>query len=303
MTSEYVPTRAELLSPAERPRDYPAQRIVGLDVARALAVFGMFGAHVGAGCRRRRMVAFQLAGCGQRPGRPSCSPSSRACRWRCCPGGPSRSGATTWAAPGHASSSVRHGSSRSAVRWRRSAPTSTSSSASTRSSSSSPCRFCGGGLGSCSSQQAALAVLAPASDLLLSQFVGAHRRLPDAPFVSLAVTGAYPALIWWTFILVGLAVGRCDLGAAEATDAAGDRGCRPGRARLRRRLADHAVVGGRTAVAGPSPRRRGGRRLESRLVERCGSTQRHHLGDRRLHRGRARRDRRVPWSSPVGCPR
>ena len=55
---------------------------------------------------------------------------------------------------------------------------------------------------------------APVSDLLLSQFVEATDA-SDAPFVSLTVTGAYPALIWWTFILVGLAVGRCDLGAAR----------------------------------------------------------------------------------------
>jgi hypothetical protein len=33
----------------------------------------------------------------------------------------------------------------------------------------------------------------------------------NAPFVSLVMTSAYPALIWWTFILVGLGVGRCDL--------------------------------------------------------------------------------------------
>ncbi|MGY1625136.1 heparan-alpha-glucosaminide N-acetyltransferase domain-containing protein [Geodermatophilus sp. SYSU D00965] len=55
-----------------------------------------------------------------------------------------------------------------------------------------------------------LAVVTPPADLLLAQFAednGAY----DTPFSSLAVTGAYPALIWWTFILVGLAVGRCDL--------------------------------------------------------------------------------------------
>jgi hypothetical protein len=35
-----------------------------------------------------------------------------------------------------------------------------------------------------------------------------------SPFVDLAVTGPYPAVIWSTFVLVGLAVGRCDLGSA-----------------------------------------------------------------------------------------
>lgn len=59
-----------------------------------------------------------------------------------------------------------------------------------------------------------LAVLTPPADLLLAQFAEAHDAY-DAPFVSLAVTGAYPALIWWTFILVGLAVGRCDLTSAR----------------------------------------------------------------------------------------
>jgi uncharacterized membrane protein YeiB len=56
----------------------------------------------------------------------------------------------------------------------------------------------------------ALAVLTPPADLLLARFAEANDAY-DTPFVALAVTGAYPALIWWTFILVGLAVGRCDL--------------------------------------------------------------------------------------------
>jgi uncharacterized membrane protein YeiB len=59
-----------------------------------------------------------------------------------------------------------------------------------------------------------LAVLTPPADLVLTQFVVATDAY-DTPFVSLAVTGAYPALIWWTFLLVGLAVGRCDLTAAR----------------------------------------------------------------------------------------
>jgi uncharacterized membrane protein YeiB len=57
---------------------------------------------------------------------------------------------------------------------------------------------------------ALLAVVTPPADLVLTQFVVATNAY-DTPFASLAVTGAYPALIWWSFILVGLAVGRCDL--------------------------------------------------------------------------------------------
>ena len=94
-----------------------------------------------------------------------------------------------------------------------------------------------------------LAVLTPPVDLVLAQFADANDAF-DAPFVSLAVTGAYPALIWWTFILVGLAVGRCDLGCAAGPDAAGGGGRGLGPARLRRRLVDDAVVGRRAAAPG-----------------------------------------------------
>lgn len=59
-----------------------------------------------------------------------------------------------------------------------------------------------------------LAVVTPPADLVLTRFVVATDAY-DTPFVSLAVTGAYPALIWWSFILVGLAVGRCDLTSAR----------------------------------------------------------------------------------------
>ena len=59
-----------------------------------------------------------------------------------------------------------------------------------------------------------LAVFMPPVDLLLSQFADSTDSY-HAPFVLLTVTGAYPALIWWTFILVGLAVGRCDLGSGR----------------------------------------------------------------------------------------
>jgi uncharacterized membrane protein YeiB len=63
-----------------------------------------------------------------------------------------------------------------------------------------------------------LAVLTPPANLLLAHFVEATDA-GETPFVWLAVTGPYPALIWWTFILVGLAVGRCDLrsGGVRAT--------------------------------------------------------------------------------------
>jgi uncharacterized membrane protein YeiB len=56
----------------------------------------------------------------------------------------------------------------------------------------------------------AFAVVTPPIDLLLAQFAEANDAY-ETPFVWLAVTGSYPALIWWTFLLVGLAVGRCDL--------------------------------------------------------------------------------------------
>jgi uncharacterized membrane protein YeiB len=55
-----------------------------------------------------------------------------------------------------------------------------------------------------------LAVLSPPAVMVLAQFITANGA-DEAPFPVLAVTGFYPALIWWTFILVGLAVGRCDL--------------------------------------------------------------------------------------------
>jgi uncharacterized membrane protein YeiB len=59
-----------------------------------------------------------------------------------------------------------------------------------------------------------LAVVTPVADLVLAQLVEATDA-EDSPFVSLAVSGSYPALIWWTFILVGLAVGRLDLAAVR----------------------------------------------------------------------------------------
>jgi uncharacterized membrane protein YeiB len=59
-----------------------------------------------------------------------------------------------------------------------------------------------------------LAVLTPPVGLLLAQYLYSTDAA-ETPFDSLAVTGSYPALIWWTFVLVGLAVGRCDLGSGQ----------------------------------------------------------------------------------------
>jgi uncharacterized membrane protein YeiB len=57
-----------------------------------------------------------------------------------------------------------------------------------------------------------LAVLTPPAALLLT--VGAQTAgLEASPVVLLMLNGPYPALIWWTFILVGMAVGRSDLGS------------------------------------------------------------------------------------------
>lgn len=69
----------------------------------------------------------------------------------------------------------------------------------------------------------ALAALTPPANLLLTQFAEAHDAA-DGRVVSLFLTGYYPALIWWTFILVGLAVGRCDLGSPRTRAALGGAG-------------------------------------------------------------------------------
>ena len=61
---------------------------------------------------------------------------------------------------------------------------------------------------------AALAVLTPPAALLLA--VGAQATgLEEAPVTLLMLNGPYPAVIWWTFILVGMAVGRSDLGSPQ----------------------------------------------------------------------------------------
>jgi uncharacterized membrane protein YeiB len=57
-----------------------------------------------------------------------------------------------------------------------------------------------------------LAVVTPPVLVVLAQFIVANDA-GEAPFPQLAVTGFYPALSWWTFIFVGLAVGRSDLGS------------------------------------------------------------------------------------------
>jgi uncharacterized membrane protein len=61
---------------------------------------------------------------------------------------------------------------------------------------------------------AVLAVLTPPAALLLT--VGAQAAgLEESPVVLLLLNGPYPALVWWTFILVGMAVGRSDLGSPQ----------------------------------------------------------------------------------------
>jgi uncharacterized membrane protein YeiB len=59
---------------------------------------------------------------------------------------------------------------------------------------------------------AVLAVLTPPAALLLTVAAQAA-GLGESPVVLLMFNGPYPALIWWTFILVGMAVGRSDLGS------------------------------------------------------------------------------------------
>jgi uncharacterized membrane protein len=62
---------------------------------------------------------------------------------------------------------------------------------------------------------AVLAVLTPPTALLLTlwaQAAGAE----ESALVKLTLNGPYPALIWWTFLLVGLAVGRSDLTSRRA---------------------------------------------------------------------------------------
>ncbi|MGY1743375.1 MULTISPECIES: heparan-alpha-glucosaminide N-acetyltransferase domain-containing protein [unclassified Blastococcus] len=59
-----------------------------------------------------------------------------------------------------------------------------------------------------------LAVVTPVVDLLVGQLVTENGN-EDEAFAQTVVTGVYPAVIWWTFVLVGLAVGRLDLRASR----------------------------------------------------------------------------------------
>ncbi len=60
---------------------------------------------------------------------------------------------------------------------------------------------------------AGLAVIAPPVSLLLSQVAVVAGG--EQGFGPLMLTGAYPALWWWVFVLVGLALGRLDLSAPQ----------------------------------------------------------------------------------------
>jgi uncharacterized membrane protein YeiB len=59
---------------------------------------------------------------------------------------------------------------------------------------------------------AGLAVLTPPA-ALLSTVAAQAIGLGESPVVLLMLNGPYPALVWWTFILIGMAVGRSDLGS------------------------------------------------------------------------------------------
>jgi uncharacterized membrane protein YeiB len=61
---------------------------------------------------------------------------------------------------------------------------------------------------------AVIAVAGPPVLAVLGQWL-TWSGLEDHPFVFLAVTGYYPAVLWLAFVLVGLAVGRSDLAARE----------------------------------------------------------------------------------------
>ncbi|MGY1821776.1 heparan-alpha-glucosaminide N-acetyltransferase domain-containing protein [Geodermatophilus sp. SYSU D00079] len=59
-----------------------------------------------------------------------------------------------------------------------------------------------------------IALAGPFLVLEIGQWVTAQDRSRSA-LAALTVTGTYPALIWWAFVLVGLAVGRSDLRSAR----------------------------------------------------------------------------------------
>ena len=210
------------------------------------------------GCSAHTSVRLPTTSDGRLPagwlwstaGRPSCSPSSRACRWRCCPGGPTRPGRRPGPRPDahprpcgmglrdrRCAGGARHRRRRHPRRLRgplRPRPAVSAVAASAAAPRSRCARRAGAGL-----RPAPVAV---------RRGHRRFRRTVRLPRRDRCLPGAD---------LVDLHSGGPRRGALRprrrgGTDAAGDRGCRPGRARLRRRLADHAVVGGRTAVAGPS---------------------------------------------------
>jgi uncharacterized protein len=55
-----------------------------------------------------------------------------------------------------------------------------------------------------------LAVVAPVAQLVLARILGAAGLYEVSPF-TLLVTGAYPAIVWFVFVLVGIGIGRLDL--------------------------------------------------------------------------------------------
>jgi len=212
METAVCPGRVEPTPVRPRPRDR-APRVVGLDVARALAVFGMLGAHVGAVApdvapepstwlgivNGRSSILFAvLAGVslallsgrtvpltGEQLGRARTRVLVRAA-WLFAIGGALEALGTdidvilgVYA--------VLFVLALPFLRW-------------------PPRRLL--------VAAGVLAVLTPPADLLLAQYLDATDS-SETPFVSLTVTGAYPALIWWTFVLVGLAVGRCDLASGQ----------------------------------------------------------------------------------------
>ena len=67
----------------------PGRRIVGIDIARGLAILGMFTVHVQFFGTGGEASAERQAHCSRRPGdvRPCSSSSCRGCRCRSSPGG------------------------------------------------------------------------------------------------------------------------------------------------------------------------------------------------------------------------
>src|ERR687890_540453 len=124
---------------------------------------------------------------------------------------------------------------------------------------------------------AVLAVLTPPAALLATVWAQAA-GLEQTPVVLLLLNGPYPALLWWTFILVGMAVGRSDLTSPQVRarlHAPRDR--RFGRCRADRH---HRVPGGRRATAEGHLPAGGGRRDGAHRLHRS------HPGGHRARLGR-----------------